>query len=110
MRKSKVWSLSSPPPLGLQSRGYRTAEQDLVMTKPPFQNVLLLLYFMLHMMMWGEQMCRAGLDGVVEEDKAKGHPAGREEERGRWSVEQFPPFIRNLAVMRSRPSLWPLAA
>lgn len=47
------------------------AEQDLVVTKPPFQNVLSLLYFMLCIMMWGEQMCggrvyKTGGEGSAE--------------------------------------------
>lgn len=74
------------------------------MTKPPFQNVLLLLYFMLRMMMWGERMCSAGGDEVVKEDKAKGQAAGREEERGRWSVEQFPPSSGTLLSCRADPA------
>lgn len=65
---------------------------------------------MLRVIMRGKQMCSAGVDKVLRENKAKHHPLGRGEERGRWSLEQLPLFIRNLVVKPSRPSLWPLAA
>lgn len=69
--KSGMWSLSSPPALGLRPCGYMTAARDLVMTKPPFQNVLSLLYLMLCIVTWGEQMC-----GARAHKRGEGSPAG----------------------------------
>ena len=54
----------------LQSCGRMTADQHPVMTKTLFQNaLLLLLYFVLHIMVWGEQMCSGGLTRCLESAK-----------------------------------------
>lgn len=41
--------------------------------------------------MWGEQMCRPGVDQVLGEDRAKCQPLGREGERGRRAWKASPP-------------------
>lgn len=82
VRKSKMWSLSSLPPLSPLPCACLTAEQGPVMTKPPFQNVLLLLlYFILGIKMCRGQVCGRGACKVFGELEAKCSPLP-EEERG----------------------------
>lgn len=69
------------------SCGHMTAERDPVMTKPSFQNMLLLLYFMLRITMWESRWVEEEFTSYGESAKpSAAHQPGRR--RGaRRSVE-----------------------